>query len=74
MSTTVMHSFLDLNKELSDADTEVYYAALPRTNLATVRRTELGREYVSEGRVFATVEDAAAAVTGRPRTTDSAER
>ncbi|MDH6282418.1 SulP family inorganic anion transporter [Prescottella agglutinans] len=74
VSTTVMHSFLDLNKELSDADTEVYYAALPRTNLATVRRTELGREYVSEGRVFGTVEDAAAAVTGRPRTTDSAER
>ncbi|MCL2535270.1 MAG: SulP family inorganic anion transporter, partial [Nocardiaceae bacterium] len=74
VTTTVMHSFVDLDKELSDAGTEVYYAALPKQNLATVRRTELGREYESEGRVFATVEDAAAAVANLPRTIDSAER
>lgn len=59
VTTTVMRSFLDLTKELSDTGVEVYFAALPRRNLATVRRTTLGREYESRGRVFPDVESAA---------------
>ncbi|WP_430335416.1 SulP family inorganic anion transporter [Rhodococcus sp. ACT016] len=74
VTTTVMRSFVDLTKELSDAGTEVYYASLPRKNLATVRRTVIGREYESEGRIFANVEDAVLALADRPRSTDSAER
>ncbi len=74
VTTTVMRNLLDLDRELSDAGTEVFYAALPRTNLATVRRTALGRELDSAGRVFASVEDAVRAIVVRPRSTDSAER
>ncbi len=59
VTTTVMRNFLDLTKELSDSGVEVYFAALPRRNIATVRRTELGRDYESRGRVFDSVESAA---------------
>lgn len=64
VTTTVMRSFLDLTKELSDSGVEVYFAALPRGNIATVRRTEVGRDYESRGRVFDSVESAARALSG----------
>ncbi|PTR24022.1 high affinity sulfate transporter 1 [Rhodococcus sp. OK519] len=63
VTTTVMRSFLDLVKELSDTGVEVYFAALPRRNLDTVRRTALGRDYESRGRVFDSVESAARALS-----------
>ncbi|QCQ93390.1 SulP family inorganic anion transporter [Rhodococcus sp. SGAir0479] len=63
VTTTVMRSFLDLTTELEDSGVDVYFAALPRKNLATVRRTALGREYESRGRVFVDVESAARALS-----------
>lgn len=74
VTTTVMRNLVDLDKELSDAGTEVYYASLPQRNLATVRRTALGREYESTGRVFANVEDAVRVIADRASSIDSAER
>lgn len=66
VTTTVMRSFLDLTKELSDSGVEVYFAALPRRNIATVRRTEVGRDYESRGRVFDSVESAARELSRSP--------
>ncbi len=66
VTTTVMRNFLDLTKELSDSGVEVYFAALPRRNIATVRRTELGRDYESRGRVFDSVESAARELSRSP--------
>lgn len=59
VTTTVMKNFVDLTRELSDAGVTVYFAAVPPQNLATVRRTVLGRDYESQGRMFDTVEAAA---------------
>ncbi|MEV5650168.1 SulP family inorganic anion transporter [Nocardia sp. NPDC052254] len=63
VTTTVMRSFLDLLDELTDIGVTVCFAALPPKNLATVRRTERGRELQAQGRLFETVDDAIAALT-----------
>ncbi|GAF43850.1 SulP family inorganic anion transporter [Rhodococcus wratislaviensis] len=61
VSLTVMRSFLDLERELSDAGVTVYFAELPRANRDTVLRTDLGREFDGRGRFFPTVDDAVGA-------------
>ncbi|CAM2989688.1 SulP family inorganic anion transporter [Prescottella defluvii] len=64
VTTTVMRNFVDLATELSDSGVGVYFAALPRRNLATVRRTGLGHDYEAQGRVFDSVEAAARTLSG----------
>ncbi|MDV7084730.1 SulP family inorganic anion transporter [Rhodococcus opacus] len=61
VTLTVMRSFLDLHRELTDAGVTVFFAELPRANRDTVLRTDLGREYVSSGKIFDTIDDAVGA-------------
>ncbi|BAH52447.1 SulP family inorganic anion transporter [Rhodococcus opacus] len=62
VSLTVMRSFLDLHRELTDASVTVLFAELPRANRDTVLRTDPGREFDSKGRFYPTVDDAVGAV------------
>lgn len=58
VTVTVMRNFLELIDELGDEGVTVCFAALPPRNAATVRRTERGRRFEAEGRIFATVDEA----------------
>ncbi|MBV6754898.1 SulP family inorganic anion transporter [Rhodococcus opacus] len=61
VTLTVIRNFLDLDRELSDAGVTTYYTELPRANIDTLQRTGHGSTLESEGRIFATTDDAVAA-------------
>lgn len=62
VTLTVMRAFLDVVNELQDSGVTVYFAELPARNLATVRRTAVGRDLQQQGRLFSTVDRAVAAL------------
>ncbi|MFF0498171.1 SulP family inorganic anion transporter [Nocardia aobensis] len=62
VTLTVMRAFLDVVDELQDCGVTVYFAELPARNLATVRRTAVGRDLQEQGRLFSTVDRAVAAL------------
>ncbi|OXR44051.1 putative sulfate transporter [Nocardia cerradoensis] len=62
VTLTVMRAFFDVVNELQDSGVTVYFAELPARNLATVRRTAVGRDLQQQGRLFSTVDRAVAAL------------
>jgi sulfate permease, SulP family len=60
-STTVLHAFAELDRELTARGTELWAARVPERAVAKIRRTAIWETFVAAGRVHDTVEGAVAA-------------